>query len=173
MAERCVAQVVTERDGFGQLLVQPQHFGDRARNLRDLERMREPRPVVIAGRREKHLRLVLQPPKRLAVDDSIAVALKRRPDVVFTLRAEASLRPGALGGLRRENVLLAGLELLPERDDAHWLISARKLVPCGSRPAPKTSLSDWPRSANVFRVPRSTPRRILWPVASSGTYSRE
>ena len=85
VAERRVAEIVAERDRFGQLLVQPQHLGDRARDLRHLERVRQPRAVVIAGRREEHLRLVLQPAERLAVDDAVAVALKRRPDVVFRL----------------------------------------------------------------------------------------
>src|SRR5687768_9773580 len=77
MAERRVPEVVAERDGFGQLLVEPQHLGDAARDLRDLEGMREPGAVMVAGRREEHLGLVLQPPERLAVDDAIAVALKR------------------------------------------------------------------------------------------------
>ena len=86
MAERRVAEIVAERDRFGQLLVQPQHLRDRARDLRHLERVRQPGPVVIAGRREEDLRLVLQPAERLAVDDAIAIALKRRPDVVFRFR---------------------------------------------------------------------------------------
>ena len=64
--ERRVPEVVAERDGLGQLLVQPEHLGDAARDLRDLERVRQPRAVVIAGRREEHLGLVLQPPEGLA-----------------------------------------------------------------------------------------------------------
>ena len=83
VAERRVPEIVAERDRFGELLVQPQHLGDRAGDLRHLERVRQPRAVVVAGRREEHLRLVLEPAERLAVDDAIAVALKRRPDVVF------------------------------------------------------------------------------------------
>ena len=85
VAERRVPEIVAERDRLGQLLVQPQHLGDRARDLRHLERVREPRAVVIAGRREEHLRLVLQPAERLAVDDAVAIALERRADVVFRL----------------------------------------------------------------------------------------
>ncbi len=76
--ERRVAQVVTERDRFGQLFVQPQHLRDRARDLRDFERVRQPRAIVIAGRREEHLRLVLEPTERLGVDDAIAIALEGR-----------------------------------------------------------------------------------------------
>ena len=85
MAERRVAEIVAERDRFGQLLVQPQHLRDAARDLRDLERVGQPRAVVIALGREEHLRLVLQPAERLAVDHAIAVALERRPDRILGL----------------------------------------------------------------------------------------
>ena len=110
--ERRVAEIVAERDRFGQLFVQPQHLGDRPRDLRDLERVRQPGPVVIAGRREEHLRLVLQPPERLAVDDAIAIALERRPDVVFRLGPQPPARVGALRRLRRQDLALARFELL-------------------------------------------------------------
>ena len=65
MAERGVAEVVAERDRFGELFVQLKHLRDRSRDLRNLERVRQPRAVVIACRREEHLRLVLQTPERL------------------------------------------------------------------------------------------------------------
>ena len=107
VAERRVAEVVAERDRLGQLFVQPQHLGDRPRDLRDLERVRQPRAVVVAGRREEHLRLVLQPAERLAVDDAVAIALKRRPDVVLRLGAETAARVRALGRLRRQDLAFA------------------------------------------------------------------
>ena len=53
MAERRVAEIMPERDRFGQLLVEAQHLRDRARDLRDFERVRQPRAVMIAGRRER------------------------------------------------------------------------------------------------------------------------
>ena len=52
--------------------------------------------------REEHLRLVLEPAERLAVDDAVAVALIRGPDVVLVLVAVAAARLGALRGLRDE-----------------------------------------------------------------------
>ncbi len=110
VAERRVPKVVAERDRFGQLLVQLQHLGDRARDLRHLERVRQTCPVVIAGRGEEHLRLVLQPPERLAVDDAIPIVLKRRPHIVFGLGPETAARVGALGRLRRQRLPLALLE---------------------------------------------------------------
>ena len=87
VAERRMTQVVAEGDRLGQLLVEPKHLRDRARDLRDLERVREARAVVIALRREEHLRLVLQPPERFSMDDAVAVVLKRRPHIVFLLAA--------------------------------------------------------------------------------------
>jgi hypothetical protein len=67
---------------------------------------------VIAGRREEHLGLVLEATEGLAVDDAIAIPLKRRPHVVFRLRAQTAARVGASSGLWRENIPLAGFELL-------------------------------------------------------------
>ena len=76
MTERRVAEVMPERDGFSQVLVQVEGAGDRACDLRYLQRVCQARAHVVAGRREKDLGLVLEPPKRLRVDDAVAVALK-------------------------------------------------------------------------------------------------
>jgi hypothetical protein len=43
-----VPQIVAQRNGFGELFVEPQHLGDGARDLRDLERVRQASPIVIA-----------------------------------------------------------------------------------------------------------------------------
>ena len=115
VAERRVAEIVPERNRFGQLFVQPQHLRDGPRNLRDFERVRQARAVVIAGRREEHLRLVLQPAERLGVDDAIAIALERRADRIFVFGADAALAVGALRRLRRQDLALALLELFANR----------------------------------------------------------
>src|SRR5205085_10854752 len=83
VAEWRVAEVVTQRNGLGQLFVQPQHLRNRARDLRDLQRVRQARPIVVAGGRKEDLRLVFQPAERLAVNDAIAIVLIRRPYIVF------------------------------------------------------------------------------------------
>jgi hypothetical protein len=107
MAERCVAQIVTEGNGLGELLVEPQHLGYAPGDLRYLERMRETCPIVIASRREEHLRLVLEAPERLAVNDAIAIALEGRPNRVLRLRPNPALAVGALRRLRREDLAFA------------------------------------------------------------------
>jgi hypothetical protein len=104
-----VPEVVPQGDGLGQLLVQPEHLRDGARDLGDLERVGEPGAIVIAGGREEDLRLVLQPPEGLAVDDAIPIALKCGAHVVFDLGPEAPSRLGGPGRLRRENLSLTRL----------------------------------------------------------------
>jgi hypothetical protein len=48
VAERRVTEIVAKGDRLGQFFVQPEDFGDRSRNLRDLEAVREPCAVMIA-----------------------------------------------------------------------------------------------------------------------------
>ena len=79
--ERRVARVMAETDRLGQILVQTQRPRDDAGDRGRLERVRHARPEVVAGRIDEDLGLPLQPAERLGVDDPIAVALERRPDV--------------------------------------------------------------------------------------------
>ena len=148
--------------------LQPQHLGDAARDLRDLERVRQPRAVVIAGRREEDLGLVLQPPERLAVDDAIAIALERRAG--SDPRSRARSRPaavGALGGLRARGSRARAASSCSRIDGMNGRLrsSLSQDLARGSScrapaaPTPKSSAIVWPRSANVARVPRSTPGR--------------
>ena len=114
VAERGVAEVVTESDGLGEHFVEAQRLRDRARDLRHFQHMRQPRAVVIALGREKDLRLVLQPAKGLAMNDAVAVALIRRPDVVLGLLAIAPARLRASRRARHERVALDVLEHLAD-----------------------------------------------------------
>ena len=147
MAEGRVTQIVPERDRLGQLFVEAQHLGDAARDLRDLEGVRQPRPVMIAGRREEDLRLVLQAAEGLAVDHAVAIALEGRPNRILRLRPQPAAAVGALGGLRREDLAFALLELLADdhgvdaRSAAWEAISPRKLLPPGSAATPNRSAS--------------------------------
>ena len=87
--ERRVAHVVPEPDRLGEILVQAQRAGHAAGDPGRLERMRHARPEVVAGRVDEDLRLALQPPKRLRVQDPVAVALERRAQAAFVLLARA------------------------------------------------------------------------------------
>ena len=62
--------------------------------------MRQPSAVVIAGRGEKDLGLVLESTECLAVDHPVTVTLKCRSDRVFGLRPQSSsgfAAPGRVG----------------------------------------------------------------------------
>ena len=112
--ERRMPDVVAEPDRLRQVLVEPQRARDGARDPGDLERVREPRPVVIALGRDEHLRLVLEPPERLAVDDPVAIALERRaqPAVgLLALTARGIRRRGELRQPRGLARLLGGGEV--------------------------------------------------------------
>ncbi len=77
--EGWVAKVVAEPDRLGQVLVQAQGAGDGTGNPAGLQRVRESGPVVIPLGGDEDLRLVLEAPEGLGMDDAVAVTLKRRP----------------------------------------------------------------------------------------------
>ena len=87
-----VAEVVAQADRLGQVLVEAQRAGDGARDPDGLERVREPRAVVVALGRHEDLRLVLEPPERLAVGDAVAVALEGAAEPAGDLGDEAAAR---------------------------------------------------------------------------------
>ncbi len=75
MAERRVAEVVREAYRLGQRFVELERARDRARDLRDLERMGQARPIQIALVVDEHLGLVDEAAERRRVHDAIAVSL--------------------------------------------------------------------------------------------------
>jgi hypothetical protein len=149
--ERRVAEVVAEADRLGEILVQPQRTGDRARDPARLERVRQTRAVVVSFRRDEDLRLVLEPPEALGVDDPVAVALERRA------QAARRLLDGTLRGIRarrerRQRVVLerphAGLErgrdvLIGERCIEVGGVGFHQVIlptPAAESPRPRTPL---------------------------------
>ena len=112
--ERRMAHVVAEPDRLGQILVQAQRPRHAARDRGRLERVRHARAVVVALRVDEDLRLALQAPERLGVDDPVAVALERRPQPARLFLARAPARGVGANGERRQPRLLpradAGLE---------------------------------------------------------------
>ena len=76
MAEGAVAQVVGQRHGLRQVLVEPQRARGGPGDLGDLQRMGQPGAEVIALVIDEHLGLILEPPERGAVHDPVAIALE-------------------------------------------------------------------------------------------------
>ncbi len=154
--ERRMPEVVAESDRLGQVLVQSQRARDRARDRRDLERVRQPRAVMVALGRDEHLRLVREPAKRLAVHDPVAIALKRGAQRAVLLLARALRRVGA----RRE------------RGERVILLSADTRRECGGDGAGTggdAHQSIWvPPPAAVTLSARAASRRVRSPCGPSG-----
>src|SRR5215213_9749998 len=108
VAERRVPEVVPEPDRLGQVLVE----AERARDAARLERVCQPRAVMVALGRDEDLRLVLEAPERLRVHDPIAVALEWRAVIGVGLRllAVRGVRPRR----ERREKLLKPLDPLTE-----------------------------------------------------------
>ena len=64
MSERRVAEIVRQADCFRKRLVQPERHGNRASDLCNLQRMRQPRAIQVAFVIDEDLRLVDQAAKR-------------------------------------------------------------------------------------------------------------
>ena len=103
MTERAVPEIVGERDGLREVLVQSEGARRGAGDLRDLERVREPAAEMIALVADEHLGFVLEAAERGAVHDAIAVALERAAQRIFGLGMApppTALRMARVGGER-------------------------------------------------------------------------
>jgi hypothetical protein len=69
---------------------------------------------VVAARVDEDLRLALEPPERLRVDDAVAVALERRPNAASLLGKQTSARLEGTDGERREPLRLLVTDALLE-----------------------------------------------------------
>ncbi len=132
--ERRVAHVVPEPDRLGQILVQPQRPRDDARDRRRLERMGHPRPVVVALGVDEDLRLPLQAPERLRVDDAVAVPLERRAHAARLLGKLSSARLERAHGERRQALLELADPLVERRSSE----DDRTVPPSALQAAPVT-----------------------------------
>src|SRR5262245_27578399 len=100
MAEGWMPQVVGQRQGLGQILIQPEQARDGARNLGHLQAMGQSRAVVVAFVKNKHLRLVGEAPERGGVHDAVSIALERcahRTGGFAIKPAAAEFRAGGIG----------------------------------------------------------------------------
>src|SRR5579859_3335288 len=70
--------VMHQRKSLSEVAVQTQRRSHGARNLRDLDGVRQPIAKMIGAAIRKDLRLILKPAKSPGVDHAIAIALKIR-----------------------------------------------------------------------------------------------
>ena len=106
MPERRMSEIMSQRNRLHQILIQFQCLRDRPRRLRHLQRMRQPGPIMIPLRRQKHLRLILEPPKRLRMNNPIPVSLINRPDITLLLHTRPSLRLPAVRSIWTQILIL-------------------------------------------------------------------
>ena len=92
MAEGRMPQIVPQCYGLCQILVHTQRPGNGPCNLRYLQSMGKPRPVVVAFRRQKDLCLVLQPAKCFTVNNPVTVTLINGPYVTRFFLSVPSFR---------------------------------------------------------------------------------
>ena len=95
MPERRVAEIVAERDRFGEVVVEPQRAGERARDLRHLDRVGQAGAEMIALVIDENLGLVREAAEGGRMDDAVAVALE------FRARRRRRLGDEAPGRTRR------------------------------------------------------------------------
>jgi hypothetical protein len=72
-----MAQVVSERQRLGEVFIQAQGARKRPGDLRNFERMRESRTVVVTFVIDEYLRFMGQPAERSRVDNPVAIAAER------------------------------------------------------------------------------------------------
>ncbi len=100
VSERRVTKIVGKRQRLGEILVEPEHASDRAGDLRHLERMGEPRSVVVSLVVDEHLGLEFEAPKGGRMDDAVTIALKGGAGRARRLGVQASaalLWPAGIG----------------------------------------------------------------------------
>jgi hypothetical protein len=82
--------VVRQGQRFGEVFIQAQHSGHGARDLRDLNGVRQPIAEMVGEADGEDLGFIFEPPERACVNDAVAVALKRIPVGVRKLRIAAA-----------------------------------------------------------------------------------
>ena len=91
MSERCMSQIMPQCNCLHQILVQLQSLCYGSGCLGYLQCMRQSGPIVVSLRCQKHLCFILQSAECLAVDNTVSVPLKYRPDITLFLRLQPSL----------------------------------------------------------------------------------
>ena len=102
MAERRMAEIVRQRNGFDQVFVDAQIARHRARDLRDFETVRQTRAKQVALVIDEDLRLVFEPAERRRVNDAVAVALELGARNRRFFFEAAATRLGRMRGIRGE-----------------------------------------------------------------------
>ena len=99
VSEGRVAEVVAERDRFGEVVIEFQRPGERARDLRHLDRVGQAGAKMIAAVIDENLGLMREAAEGGRMDDPVAVSLELRARRRRRLRDEAAGRTPRVGGV--------------------------------------------------------------------------
>ncbi len=99
VAERRMAQIVRQGDGFGQVDVEVQRMGQGPGDLRHFQRVRQPGAEVIAFIGDEHLGLAFQTSEGGRVDDPVTVAREGGAGRAFRFGMQPSLELGDVFGV--------------------------------------------------------------------------
>ena len=114
VAEGGVAQVVTQGDGLGQILVEPQGPCHRPGDLRHLQRVGQPGAVMVPLGGQEHLGLVLEAAEGLGVDDPVPVPHEAGAHRVGSLLPLSAQRGVGKGGPGAQDVMFTLFNALPQ-----------------------------------------------------------
>ena len=89
MAERRMAEVVSEAQRLGQVLVEAERPRHRPADLRHFQAVRQADPVVVAVRRDEHLSFMAEAAEGDRVDQAVPVALE---NIARAARARIAFR---------------------------------------------------------------------------------
>ena len=101
VAERGMAEIMGQRQGFGEVLVEPELAGQRPGNLRDFERMGQPGAVMVALMEHENLRLVLQAAERGRMDHPVAIPPERAAGLARRLGKQPAPAGIGVAGIER------------------------------------------------------------------------
>ena len=90
MAERRMPQIMRQSNGFAEFFIELEAFAQSAGDLGDLNAVGKPGAVVFALMIGKNLGFSVETAKRHGVNQTVAVALKRRTDNVDKVRVHTT-----------------------------------------------------------------------------------
>ena len=100
MAERGVTEIMGERQRLGEILVEAERAGERARDLRNFERVGQPGAEMVAFVKDEDLGLVRKPAKGGGMNDAVAIAAKCATRGARRFQAQPAAAVARIAGIR-------------------------------------------------------------------------
>ena len=155
VTERRVTEIVSEAQGFGQVLVEAERARHRPPDLRDLQAVGQANAVMVAVGRDEHLSLVAEAAEADRVDQPVAVALENvarpaRTRIAFGMEAAARIGGISSDAGRKSHSVASGAIL------SVWeLVNRKASMPTLFRSSAKVSASDEPWNGPTSNRARS------------------